>query len=73
LHKPAVIGHSLDGFMSFWLSSNAPTKIGLIVPVDGLPFIGQCLLTPIHQALRVWLASTADKNMYSKHVSTTTY
>ena len=40
LHKPAVIGHSLGGFMSFWLASSAPTKIGPIISVDGLPFIG---------------------------------
>jgi pimeloyl-ACP methyl ester carboxylesterase len=40
LHKPAVIGHSLGGFMSFWVSSSAPSKIGPIISVDGLPFIG---------------------------------
>ena len=40
LHKPAVIGHSLGGFMSFWLSSSAATEIGPIISVDGLPFAG---------------------------------
>ncbi|MBU3005027.1 alpha/beta fold hydrolase [Paraglaciecola arctica] len=40
LHKPAVIGHSLGGFMSFWLASSANTQIGPIISVDGLPFIG---------------------------------
>jgi pimeloyl-ACP methyl ester carboxylesterase len=40
LHKPAVIGHSLGGFMSFWLASSAPTEIGPIISVDGLPFVG---------------------------------
>jgi pimeloyl-ACP methyl ester carboxylesterase len=40
LHKPAVIGHSLGGFMSFWMSSSAPTDIGPIISIDGLPFIG---------------------------------
>jgi pimeloyl-ACP methyl ester carboxylesterase len=40
LHKPAMIGHSLGGFMSFWLASNAPTEIGPIISVDGLPFVG---------------------------------
>jgi pimeloyl-ACP methyl ester carboxylesterase len=40
LQKPAVIGHSLGGFMSFWLASSAPKEIGPIVSVDGLPFIG---------------------------------
>ncbi|AGH42419.1 hypothetical protein C427_0309 [Paraglaciecola psychrophila 170] len=40
MQKTALIGHSLSRFVSFWLSSKAPTKIGLIVPVDGFPFIG---------------------------------
>jgi N-formylmaleamate deformylase len=40
LKKPAVIGHSLGGFMGFWLASSAPDKIGPIISVDGLPFIG---------------------------------
>ena len=40
LHKPAVIGHSLGGFLSFWLAANAPHKIGPIISVDGLPFVG---------------------------------
>lgn len=40
LYRPAVIGHSLGGFMSFWLSTQAPTNIGPIISVDGLPFIG---------------------------------
>jgi N-formylmaleamate deformylase len=40
LHKPAVIGHSLGGFMAFWLASSEPALIGPIVSVDGLPYIG---------------------------------
>ena len=40
LHKPAIIGHSLGGFMAFWLGSEKPDMVGPIVSVDGLPFIG---------------------------------
>jgi pimeloyl-ACP methyl ester carboxylesterase len=40
LYKPALIGHSLGGFMSLWLSSSAPSEVGPIISVDGLPFIG---------------------------------
>lgn len=40
LDKPVVIGHSLGGFMAFWLASSAPDSIGAVISVDGLPFIG---------------------------------
>ncbi len=38
--KPVIIGHSLGGFLAFWMASSAPGKIGEIISVDGLPFIG---------------------------------
>ena len=40
LIKPSIIGHSLGGFMAFWLASTHPDNIGPIISVDGLPFIG---------------------------------
>lgn len=66
LQKPAVIGHSLGGFMSFWLSSSAPTLIGPIVSVDGLPFIGP-VFTRTNSSTVESLAGQAQqiKNMYS--------
>ncbi len=39
LERPTVIGHSLGGFMAFWLAASEPTLIGPIVAVDGLPFL----------------------------------
>jgi pimeloyl-ACP methyl ester carboxylesterase len=66
LHKPAVIGHSLGGFMSFWLSSSAPEKIGPIISVDGLPFVGP-VFTRTNSSTVKSLAEQAQqiKNMYS--------
>ena len=40
LNKPAVIGHSLGGFMALWMSSTSPEAVGPLVIVDSLPFIG---------------------------------
>ena len=37
--KPAVIGHSLGGFMAFWLAATIPDSLAGIVAVDGVPFI----------------------------------
>ena len=66
LHKPAVIGHSLGGFMSFWLSSSMPTEIGPIISVDGLPFIGP-VFTRTNLSTVESLAGQAQqiKNMYA--------
>jgi N-formylmaleamate deformylase len=66
LQKPAIIGHSLGGFMSFWLSSSAPTKIGPIISVDGLPFVGP-VFTRSNTSTVESLAGQAQqiKNMYS--------
>lgn len=66
LDKPAVIGHSLGGFMSFWLSSSAPTEIGPIVSVDGLPFVGP-VFTRTNATSVASLAEQAlqIKNVYS--------
>jgi len=66
LQKPAVIGHSLGGFMSFWLSSSAPEKIGPIVSVDGLPFVGP-VFTGTNSSTVESMAGQAQqiKNMYT--------
>ena len=40
LNNPVIIGHSLGGYMAFWLASENPNSIGPIVSVDGLPFLG---------------------------------
>jgi pimeloyl-ACP methyl ester carboxylesterase len=66
LNKPAVIGHSLGGFMGFWLASNTPTEVGPIISVDGLPFVGP-VFTHTNSTTVEDLAAQADqiKNMYS--------
>jgi N-formylmaleamate deformylase len=39
LSKPIVIGHSLGGFMAFWIASTAPDLVGGVIAVDGVPFL----------------------------------
>lgn len=39
LRQPAVIGHSLGGFLALWMSSTEPTAVGPLVIVDSLPFL----------------------------------
>jgi pimeloyl-ACP methyl ester carboxylesterase len=39
LRKPVIVGHSLGGFLAFWIGSTAPDLVGGIVAVDGVPFM----------------------------------
>ncbi len=39
LDHPAVIGHSLGGFMVYYLAEKEPTLWGRLVCVDGVPFL----------------------------------
>jgi N-formylmaleamate deformylase len=39
LDRPAIIGHSLGGFMGLWLSTTQPETVGPLVMVDSLPFL----------------------------------
>lgn len=65
LIKPGIIGHSLGGFMGFWLASVAPANIGPVISVDGLPFIGP-VFTRTNQTTTQDLAAQAQqiKAMY---------
>lgn len=38
LKAPILIGHSLGGFLSMWVASEAPESVGPLVVVDSLPF-----------------------------------
>jgi pimeloyl-ACP methyl ester carboxylesterase len=40
LDRPVIVGHSLGGFLAYWIAATAPDKVGPIVAVDGVPFIG---------------------------------
>lgn len=37
--KPILVGHSLGGFLSFWVAATAPELVGGVVAVDGVPFL----------------------------------
>jgi pimeloyl-ACP methyl ester carboxylesterase len=40
LQSPAVVGHSMGGLMGLMLAKAAPDKVGRLMIVDALPFIG---------------------------------
>ena len=40
LDRPVIVGHSLGGFLAYWIAATAPDKVGPVVTVDGLPYLG---------------------------------
>lgn len=40
LEKPAVVGHSMGGLVGMMLAARHPDKVGRLMVVDALPFIG---------------------------------
>jgi N-formylmaleamate deformylase len=39
LDHPVIVGHSLGGFLAFWIAATAPDAVGPVVAVDGVPFL----------------------------------
>jgi pimeloyl-ACP methyl ester carboxylesterase len=39
LDHPIIVGHSLGGFLAFWLAASEPDLTGPIVAVDGVPYL----------------------------------
>lgn len=39
LTKPVIVGHSLGGFLAFWLAATEPALVGPVISVDGGTFL----------------------------------
>lgn len=39
LNSPVIVGHSLGGFLAYYMGIHYPNKVGKIISVDGLPYI----------------------------------
>jgi N-formylmaleamate deformylase len=40
LEHPVVIGHSLGGFLAYWIAGTEPELLGAVIAVDAVPAIG---------------------------------
>ncbi len=38
LDHPIIVGHSLGGFLAFWMAIEHPDQVGQIIAVDGVPY-----------------------------------
>jgi N-formylmaleamate deformylase len=39
LARPVIVGHSLGGFLGFWIAATEPDAVGAVIAVDGVPFL----------------------------------
>jgi pimeloyl-ACP methyl ester carboxylesterase len=68
LQRPAVVGHSLGGLLALMLAEAAPERVGRVMVVDALPFIGALLgpgatveaVRPQAEALRAMMQRPAS-------------
>ncbi len=63
LERPVIVGHSVGGFMAFWLGATAPEKVGPIIAVDGVPYFA-ALMNPSATPESVQPQAEAFRNMY---------
>ncbi len=64
LDRPIVVGHSLGGFLSFWIAATAPELVGGVVAVDGVPFL-PALMNPAATADDAKVQGEQIRTMYA--------
>ncbi|MBP9145693.1 MAG: alpha/beta hydrolase [Thermoanaerobaculia bacterium] len=64
LDRPIVAGHSLGGFLSFWIAATAPELVGGVVAVDGVPFL-PALMNPAATADDAKVQGEQIRTMYA--------
>ncbi|EAY31701.1 alpha/beta fold hydrolase [Microscilla marina] len=75
LKNVTLIGHSLGGFMSFWIAAERPNLIQKLVSVDGLPFLGGMQnpaatsqsMQPIAQQMKEQMLKPVSKEVAKKN------
>ena len=45
LDRPIIVGHSLGGFLGFWIAADTPSLVGGVIAVDGVPYLS-ALMNP---------------------------
>lgn len=71
LDKPAVVGHSLGGFLALWLAEKEPGLPGRLVIVDALPYL-PAVMNPSATADSMKAPAEQMRKMYSGPPTTDT-
>ncbi len=65
LDHPVIVGHSLGGFLAWWIAATAPDKVGPVVAVDGVPYLA-VLMNPSATAESSRPMADQMRQMYAK-------
>lgn len=64
LARPVIVGHSLGGFLAFWIAATAPDAVGPVVAVDGVPYLA-ALMNPSATPDSVRAQATQLRDLYA--------
>jgi pimeloyl-ACP methyl ester carboxylesterase len=54
LEKPIIVGHSMGGFIAYWLAATAPDLIGGVIVIDAGPALGDNDPETAHNLRNMW-------------------
>jgi len=61
LEKPIVIGHSMGGFIAYWLAASAPELVGGVVVVDAGPALADNDVETANSLRNMWAQAGDDE------------
>jgi pimeloyl-ACP methyl ester carboxylesterase len=61
LEKPIIIGHSMGGFIAYWLAATAPDLIGGVIVIDAGPALGDNDPETAHTLRNMWAQAGDDE------------
>lgn len=76
LERPIVVGHSMGGFIAYWLAITAPDVIGGLIVVDAGPALGSRDLETARALRNTWAQAGDDElpeQVRSKFIGMTTH
>jgi pimeloyl-ACP methyl ester carboxylesterase len=61
LHAPIIIGHSMGGFIAYWLAATAPDLIGGVIVVDAGPALADTDVMTARALRNMWAQAGDDE------------
>jgi N-formylmaleamate deformylase len=68
LDAPIIVGHSLGGFIAYWLAESAPTRVGAVIIVDAGPALADTDEDTAEQLRKLW--TQTDDAEFAQQVQT---
>jgi pimeloyl-ACP methyl ester carboxylesterase len=61
LKSPVIVGHSMGGFIAYWLAASAPDLIGGVIVVDAGPALGDTDVETANSLRNMWAQAGDDE------------